>query len=79
MVMLKVKELYPNRLAPVALIDEETDLWSAGLVEIDPVTLDMGDTIYALDGYTYKTDQEALKDLDIFLVFVMEAMKVMSN
>ncbi len=79
MVMLKVKELYPDRLAPVALVDEETDLWSAALVEVNPVNLDLGDTIYDLDNYSYKTDKEALKDLDTFLKFVMDAMLVMSN
>jgi len=77
MVILKIAELYPDRLVCIAIEDEDQHMWSAAL--INGTGNIMGETVYCFEGYTYDTSDNALKAMDNFLRITIDSVKVMSN
>lgn len=77
LVGLKIAELYPDNLVPVAVIDEKTNKWSVALIEVkDGVLLD---TIYAIDGYKWENKEDALIEMELLLKDLLKTIKTMSN
>jgi len=59
MVALKLYELHPN-LTTIAIQDEVTSKWSAAICEFNPITKQIGATVYSLDTYIYNTEYKAV-------------------
>ncbi len=77
LVGLKIAELYPDNLVPVAVIDEKTNKWSVALIQVEDGIL--GDTIYALDSYKWNDKEDALAEMDNVLKQLLKTIKTMSN
>lgn len=77
MVMMQIAKHYP-RLTKIAIIDEKSNKWSCALMTWNKDGM-LTDTIYAFDGYTYNSDDEAIKAMDSVLTYALQSIKVMSN
>jgi len=78
MVRLKIAELYPDRIAPCAIYDQNTSKWSSALIEILEDG-ELGNTIFAYQGYVFDTEDDALFKIRDTLKVTMETIKIMSN
>ncbi len=77
MVMIRIAELYPNRIVKYAIYDEDKDMWSAALMKLENGL--PGETIYSLDCYCYETDDQALMVIDKIMTYALDTIKIMSN
>lgn len=87
MVMIKLMEYYPDRLAVVPIDNTEAyegnnfepTGWGCSVCRLDPVNRILGETIYAFDNFNYPTQDIARRKMERVLEEVKKAITAMSN
>lgn len=74
----KIAEYFPERIAYMAVQNEDNGMWSAGVFNIDE-NYQLGDMLYCFDEFPYKTEPEAIIALKVFIKKTMLEVRVISN
>jgi hypothetical protein len=77
LVAMKIAEYYPNRVMSLSIFDDEKHSFSAAICVFKKGII--GDTLYALEDFSFGTEETAMQALAHNVGEAMDYIKVISN